>query len=52
MAGEMKSGVGDVLPVPGHGDSRASLVLWGSGCSSEHSNVLNIPSSWDKMLRL
>ena len=48
----MKSGAGDVLPNPGRGDSWAPLALWGSGCLSEHPNVLNVPSSLDKMLRV
>lgn len=37
---------------PGHGDSWASLPLWGSGCLLEYSNDLNIASSLGKMLRL
>lgn len=48
----MKSGSGDVLPIPGHGDSWAPLALWGSGCSSEDPNGLNGPSSSDKVLRV
>lgn len=51
MAGEMKSGAGDVLPIPGRRDSWAPLTLWGSGCSSEDPNGLNVPSSLDEMLR-
>lgn len=48
----MKSGAGDVLPIPGRRDSWAPLALWGSGCSSEDPNGLNVPSSLDEMLRV
>jgi len=48
----MKSGAGDVLPIPGHGDSWAPLALWGSGCPLEDSNAPNVSSSFNKMLRV
>lgn len=47
-----QSGAGDVLPIPGHGDSHAPLAMWGSSCSSEDSNGFNVPSSLDSMLRV
>lgn len=52
VVGEMRSRPGDVLRIPGHGDSWASLTLWGSGYSSEDPNGLNAPSALVKMLRV